>query len=363
LEHKDEATMKRMLLYDFFRGPDSTGFAAVRHANGDSKIAKIASHPLDLFDMKRFTDALNAYSSMAFIGHNRAATKGVVNNLNAHPYEFGEIVGAHNGTLDNKSWKALEESLGESFGVDSMAVIAHIAKFGIDATIPLMQGAWSLVWYDKTDKTLNFIRNKERPMWFGYSKDGRKLFWASEWPMIQAAAKLSPALYEWHISDKGFTYFETEEDTLYTFNLEELRSIDGGIPDGKRHVIKGKEPAPVVQQHQYGHFPFTGTAAVGSRTSSTTTFHGSTKGGTSNNGIVHFLAQRGDPFAGQLSRERFEEIAQYGCSYCSASIAYEDVGVTVVDRDDIILCPSCSTDNTVNRVILEDIPELHVGAF
>src|SRR3546814_8848521 len=79
----------------------------------------------------RFSEANNVYQSLAFVGHNRFATKGKVNDLNAHPFHYGNIVGAHNGTLEKSSWDALDKKLGEDTDVDSQAIITSIATFGI----------------------------------------------------------------------------------------------------------------------------------------------------------------------------------------------------------------------------------------
>ena len=118
LEYKDEATMKRMLILDYFRGTDSTGFAAVKVKEDEVLMTKIASHPIDLFDMGAFKKALNGNTSKVFLGHNRAATVGKVNAVNAHPFQVGDILGVHNGTLDKDSWKRLDETLGYDTDVD-----------------------------------------------------------------------------------------------------------------------------------------------------------------------------------------------------------------------------------------------------
>src|SRR3546814_3133548 len=112
----------------------------------------------------RFSEANNVYQSLAFVGHNRFATKGKVNDLNAHPFHYGNIVGAHNGTLEKSSWDALDKKLGEDTDVDSQAIIKSIATFGIEETVPLLQGAWALVWFDMEAQTLNFLRKDERPL-------------------------------------------------------------------------------------------------------------------------------------------------------------------------------------------------------
>jgi predicted glutamine amidotransferase len=96
--------------------------AAVR-SNGDVKIAKAAASPPELFYDTGFREALNGNQSRAFIGHNRLATRGVVNPFNAHPFQFGHITGAHNGTLETScKWKLRRLGIGEKFDVDSQAL-------------------------------------------------------------------------------------------------------------------------------------------------------------------------------------------------------------------------------------------------
>jgi glucosamine 6-phosphate synthetase-like amidotransferase/phosphosugar isomerase protein len=66
---KDDAVIKRLLMYDYFRGPDSTGMAAIR-GNGDVYLAKLASDPVTLFDTGKFKplSAASAASIWATIG-------------------------------------------------------------------------------------------------------------------------------------------------------------------------------------------------------------------------------------------------------------------------------------------------------
>jgi len=100
-----------MLLLDYLRGVDSTGLAAVRNKDSEVKVVKAAVNPIDLFGYKNFDMVLTGATSKVLIGHNRAATLGKVNNVNAHPFHCGAVVGAHNGTLDRPSWTRLEEAL------------------------------------------------------------------------------------------------------------------------------------------------------------------------------------------------------------------------------------------------------------
>lgn len=343
LAFKDDATLKRMLLLDVFRGEHSTGLAAVR-SDGEIHVAKVASHPLDLFDMAKFKTTLNGQMSKIFIGHNRFATKGRVNAVNAHPYQYGHIVGVHNGTLETSSWLELEKELGERFEVDSQALICAIAKLGIEKTVPLLRGAWSIVWYDQNENSLNFLRNKERPMWYAYTKDFSRMFWASEYPVIQAAVALSTQGYEMHSEGKEqYKYFSTEENVHYKFSMADFKEKKNERPKPLAKERKGKEPLPAASTYD----PFRHVSGTGSTThSSTTTSHGTTSALKKvETNVVQLFGDKSNPLAGVIDEDKFNELAKYGCSWCSADIAYDDIGITIFDRDDILLCPDCSGHN------------------
>lgn len=369
LEHRDEATMKRLLLFDVFRGMDSTGFAAMKHS-GDCGIAKLPSHPIDLFQHKKFEQLLAGSQSKVFLGHNRAATLGKVTGANAHPFIFGDTVGAHNGTLDILSWQRLDKIIGHSTNVDSAAIMECIDMVGIEATIAEMEtgetmqrGAWALVWFDTAKNTLNFIRNKHRPMWYALAKDKKKLFWGSEWEIISAALSMAVNAYELDTSDEGYSYFEMEADWLYSFDLDKLK--DGGygsVEEARVQKLEGREPPKAVTT--VGGAPFqrpntTSTTQTpnGGRTqtstTSTTTSHGGHSHDGSSNVVDIWTAREHQPYADYADEERFKELAKYGCSWCQVDIEYGEVGVTIYDEYEMILCPECAGNNGHNRIYLE----------
>lgn len=177
----EEKIFNQMLVFDSVRGTDSTGIAVVPRI-GEVKIAKELGDPYLLFDTKRHTKAM-AGSQRCIIGHNRYATVGNVSNKNAHPFEFATVVGAHNGTLTSK-WK-LEDA--KDFSVDSENLFHHIDKKGLKDALNFMAGAWALVWWDKVNESINFLRNKERPLYWAMTEDRKFMYWASEVWMIQAA--------------------------------------------------------------------------------------------------------------------------------------------------------------------------------
>lgn len=372
LDTKDEDVMKRLFCHDYWRGKDSTGLAAIRGTDSSVHLAKIASHPLDLFDTQRFKTALNGWTSKVFLGHNRASTRGATNAVNAHPFQFDHIVGAHNGTLTHQSHSALEDAIGEKYNVDSQALIHAIAKLGIKETISLCDGAWALTWVDLEENTLNFLRNKERPLWYAYSKNHDKVYWASEYWMIQAACGVNNIeLADLVEGDKVYKFYATEVDIHYKWDLAKLKA-GGDRPKPKAKEIKGKEvPVKANRQDPFGRAAQSALTlcSTDATTTSTTNYHGTKKIGKHlstlhinkedkvDNRHVHFVGDKKKPFAGLISREEFEDIAKYGCSHCEAAIDWDDVGLTIFLRDQIVLCPDCSCkdEKKANRIYVPDL--------
>ncbi len=369
LEFRDEATMKRLLIYDYFRGPDSTGFAALRK-NGDSHVVKVASHPIDLFGMKRFDEALSGYTSLAFLGHNRLATKGKVNGLNAHPFQCGHIIGAHNGTLDAASWKRLNAVIGYETDVDSHAIFLCIEKIGIEETVKLMEegrsytdGAWALSWIDLKTNSLHFLRNKHRPLWYAYSEDFNKVLWASEWQFIDMATKLNDKNpYKIYRDKDGYGFWEMQENYLYTFDLAKLKDGYKERPKPRVKMLKGREPGPVGGHapFQYGRHTPTPTPTP-QITDKTTMFRGKTTSNGSKTGadtssnavlLVPLDGTKAEPFGGYLSEENFKGLARYGCSWCSDELLdWTTPGYVIYEETGQILCPKCSEHSNENRIL------------
>lgn len=210
INQKQELILKQLLIVDSLRGTDSTGIATVNKGNGTVKVAKQLGDPYNLFSDKRFDSAMGGVHK-AIIGHNRWATVGGVTRASAHPFEFDTLVGVHNGTLTNKH--ALKDQL--HFKVDSENLFYQIEEDGLHDTMKIVRGAWTLVWWDKISHTMNFLRNKERPLSMVVSKDGKGLYWASEAWMLNGVLGREQVEHEglwqlpedqhlsFHINDKG----------------------------------------------------------------------------------------------------------------------------------------------------------------
>jgi len=177
---KHERAFKTMLILDTLRGIDSTG-AVIIHRDGSYDAPKAVGNSFNLLESRVFGEGMKGVHS-ALIGHNRYATQGKVNVRNAHPFEFDKVVGVHNGTLRNKY--TLDK--GHMFDVDSEALYHHINNKGVEDAIKNLDGAWALSWYDMEMGSLNFLRNKERPLWMTVLTGGQ-LAWASEQWMLEVA--------------------------------------------------------------------------------------------------------------------------------------------------------------------------------
>jgi hypothetical protein len=207
---------EQMLFADTLRGKDGTG--VFYNVENKIKSLKIGGTAETFMATPEWSKAFQSIFQKGrfVVGHNRAATKGEKTTENAHPFQEGPITLVHNGTLNNHKHLAETE-------VDSHAIAVSIAKEGIKETVKKISGAYTLVWSDAKQKTLNIIRNYQRPLWKFETKDfflfcsEKKL---GEWILdrnkeaITLSEEVKPhTLYQFNFDD--FTKYHTQEVSPY----------------------------------------------------------------------------------------------------------------------------------------------------
>lgn len=152
-----------LLFHDVVRGHHATGVAAIDTQKQLLTVEKKAVASPQFLEIAEVQENLFAYKHdfNIYIGHNRWATSGAKDDdKNAHPFVHGDVVGVHNGSLRNQ--RLLDNH--KDYVVDSDNLYHHLNANGLTDTLAETDGAFALVWYDREDSTLNFIRNSERPL-------------------------------------------------------------------------------------------------------------------------------------------------------------------------------------------------------
>ena len=170
---------KTLLLVDQLRGEHATGIAKIDTHTGAINVHKKAMSAVEYLSNKENVEFIDKYVDRGnlYIGHNRYATMGnKADDKNAHPFTYKHITMVHNGTVDRWVMKDLEGFV--DLDVDSEMVCRTIANLGIEEAVKKFSGAFSLVWWDDAEKSLNFLRNDKRPMSICHY-DGT-MMWASE---------------------------------------------------------------------------------------------------------------------------------------------------------------------------------------
>lgn len=238
-----EGLFEDLLILDVIRGPHSTGVAILKDEDKTPKVIKGVVYPNVLLESRDYQKATDGIVNLLMMGHNRFATRGKVTKKNAHPFKRGDITLCHNGTL----WSTYTLGIKQKFETDSETLTESISTNGIADTWENVDGAATLTWWDRKDKSFNVITNGKRPFHFGRTADKKTLIWASENWMLRGACSRKNIKFD---QDKTF-YMPNE--TLYTFR----QNKDGIIV----HKVKKLEKFTWVGRvfnnstpHNYSHY-------------------------------------------------------------------------------------------------------------
>lgn len=118
--------------------------------------------------------------SSLFIGHVRQSTHGAAkSDDNAHPFNYGSIIGAHNGVISNYETLLPKDCTKDKYPVDSMALFLRFSRDKNFKVLQEIQGAAAILFTDaENPNTLYVFRNEERPLYKGEVK-GEGLYFSS----------------------------------------------------------------------------------------------------------------------------------------------------------------------------------------
>lgn len=337
---------KWLLLMDTTRGEDSTGVAFRKVSTSQKRsqlaILKVEGLPSNLYRKfpETFTDKgvfkptnIAKENITWLMGHNRAATIGQVNSLNAHPFHHGHITGCHNGTV-RTGLTTLEKGPEIKGTTDSEQIFYTMSKgVPIDKIIKRITGGTALTWWDSKELSYNIYRNKERPMNYVYDQTTKLFVYASEQWMLRLA--LSQAKLSYLIKDIK----ELPEDSHLKIQYEGL-----GIKEVTTQTIK---PLVVVNNTQ--------------NTSNYSAMYPSKNHPLNRNvKVPEYLKDKGKseaPFrssAGwldmsKLTQEDFQKNTRFGCALCQTNLEYDEFkrGEVLWLEKDTPLCCSCASDFNV----------------
>jgi len=336
--NKSLFTFELLLSVSVMRGKDSTGVAAIKREEEDkATIIKDVVWPHELFRSKEYENEImsDADKSHCYIGHSRSATVGKITKENAHPIQYGDITLVHNGTL--KGYLKTDDEDSPKFTTDSQSIAWAINSKGIDWTWGNLDGAASLIYYDKGENTLNIITNGERPLFFATTKGDRYLFIASESWMIRNVC------HRMNFKLKKDKVYYPEDDVLFSFKYNtEKRKI---------REVSSKNISPLEKWEGFGKGSIYGKWIY-------------------KNGIRRFVKNEGlksneEKVMAQIEKnketpqesfydvEPVQEIDEKDfyekyefCSLCAAKLKYPDF--TIID-DDLIACGNCTTIDELQK--------------
>lgn len=164
-------------------------------------------------------------------GHSRHATVGKINAENAHPFISGDIIGMHNGTV--KDYVPEDSEI-----TDSEKIIQDIDKNGLKQTLKdISNGAYALVFADKKTGTVNFIRNKERTLFFFDAGMG-VTYWSSEYGMLE------------YMAERNFLTTRKSYIKAFEVGYHYVLDLYTGKMEKKELLVEEPKPAPVFTSYQ-----------------------------------------------------------------------------------------------------------------
>lgn len=196
------------LIADSFRGMDATGVMWHDRQSKKALTYKRAYPGTEFCNFLGASKAIEeAVDSGIAIGHNRAKTFGMNSHANAHPHTHGPITLVHNGSL-TRHYQLTQAS----HAVDTAALADYLSTHSVQDVIDNVTGAYTILWHDERDNSLNFLSNGQRDFAMAQANNGKGWYFASEGMML-----------DWLLTRNkikiGGEVFEAPVNTHFKWNL------------------------------------------------------------------------------------------------------------------------------------------------
>jgi len=167
------------------------------------------------------------------LAHTRFATTGAKNVQNAHPFEIGDIIGAHNGIIHNHD--ALCTKYERKFEVDSMHLFAHLNS-GLD--FDDIQGYGAIEWVNKKELSKVYLCKLDGGSLSVYGigkvedKEVKGIVWTSDDDHMIEAMEIAGI--------KEYFEYKIDNNTVYYVENGELYFTDNKLNFGKYEGYKSR---------------------------------------------------------------------------------------------------------------------------
>lgn len=139
----DTGILRALALVNRERGTDALGFF-----DSTESVYKRADDPINVLTEAECTTWLDRAEKESWfvVGHTRHGTRGENTDQNSHPFQYGSVIGSHNGVVDAP----------QDYIVDSEYCIDMLdqKRSNYQTALEDMHGYWTLSWYDNRKEEL-----------------------------------------------------------------------------------------------------------------------------------------------------------------------------------------------------------------